>query len=243
MSEIGHNRPPSLLESIALTKAAIGEYLTNHPVIVSEQDALEAKPMLDRGTSAWAELDEERKKLGKPHRDQIDRINAAYKEQLDPLERAVQILKSRISDYLRKLQAERDRLANEKAAAARKAMNDAREADMRWAETAEAAGAGELVDVVAAAEEADHVMKAADKLAREADRAARDAENVRIGGGFKRAVGLRTTETLTVNDPGKALLAMGLTPKILDALISSARDYRRLRGTLPDGVISNTTST
>ena len=57
-----------------------------------------------------------------------------------------------------------------------------------------------------------------------------------------RALSLRTKEELTVDDAKKliaALLKVGpLSEKVQDALLSAARDYRKVKGKLPDGVLA-----
>jgi hypothetical protein len=50
---------------------------------------------------------------------------------------------------------------------------------------------------------------------------------------------MRSAETLTVTDACAAIAAMGLTPKIDEAIQSSARDWRRINRELPPGVVSN----
>ena len=79
---------------------------------------------------------------------------------------------------------------------------------------------------------------------RRADNAAARAERevpVRFGsvtGG--RAQTMRNHETLSVTDWMHAITVMGLTSKIEEALLSSARDYRKEHGELPAGIASNT---
>jgi hypothetical protein len=47
---------------------------------------------------------------------------------------------------------------------------------------------------------------------------------------------MRRTETLVLDDAAAAIAAIGVTDKIKDAILSSARDYRKLHGSLPAGV-------
>ena len=92
----------------------------------------------------------------------------------------------------------------------------------------------------AASLDADDAIAAAKRAEREAAVAERDAATVRVGGGWGRVASLRTKETLVVSDAAKAIKAIGMTDKIRDAILSSARDYRKLKGKLPAGIDATT---
>ena len=47
---------------------------------------------------------------------------------------------------------------------------------------------------------------------------------------------MRTVEVLAIENAELAIRAMGLTDKIRDAILSSARDYRREHEELPAGI-------
>jgi hypothetical protein len=47
---------------------------------------------------------------------------------------------------------------------------------------------------------------------------------------------MRTEKTLVLENYGRAIKAIGPNDKIRDAVLSAARDYRKLHGKLPDGV-------
>ena len=49
---------------------------------------------------------------------------------------------------------------------------------------------------------------------------------------------MRTVEVLVIDDVAKAIKILGLTDKIRDAVLSSARDFRKNFDELPDGVRS-----
>ena len=59
---------------------------------------------------------------------------------------------------------------------------------------------------------------------------------MKIGGGFDKSASLRNVETLHLDSYGKALKAIGPHPRIEEAILSAARDYRKQYGALPDGV-------
>ncbi len=96
------------------------------------------------------------------------------------------------------------------------------------------------MDVTQVVVEADRSLKVLEKAEREAARADRDT-HVKIGGGWGNAASLRTKETLVVISYGKAITAIGPNQKIADAILSAARDYRKLHGKLPNGVEAETT--
>ena len=97
------------------------------------------------------------------------------------------------------------------------------------------AAQGEFVDVGAAIQTADETCTQAKKLDHQASIAERDA-NVRIGGGFGRAASLRTKEMLILDDAIKAIIAIGVTDDIKEAILKSARAFRKLNGRLPAGI-------
>ena len=78
------------------------------------------------------------------------------------------------------------------------------------------------------------------KADREAARADK-ATHVKIGGGWGNSVSLRTKETLVLVSYAKAITAIGPNDKIRDAILSAARDYRKEKGHLPEGVSAETT--
>src|SRR6185312_9538969 len=95
---------------------------------------------------------------------------------------------------------------------------------------------GELgVDVTQVVVAADTAFSEFEHAAREAARAERDA-HVKIGGGWGRSASLRNKETLVIVHYGRALKAIGPNDKIREAILSAARDYRKEKGNLPDGV-------
>ena len=60
--EIGANNPPSAIEMARDQWKAINVFLTDHPAIVGEDDARQAKLFLDRGKAAIADLEAARTK-------------------------------------------------------------------------------------------------------------------------------------------------------------------------------------
>jgi hypothetical protein len=242
--EIGHNNPPP--DTIASARSAfnvLSQYLKSEPVVETREQAKAAKGQIDLAKSALDALESERDGLVRPLNERVKAVNEEFRAAREPLKRLLDEVKARLDRYLEA--EERRRLAEleERRCAAQEAERLAREAEAVEAEAKENAAEGEFTDVGAATAEADarfDEFKRADRAARIAERDA----NVRIGDGFGRSLSRRTTETLQVDDPVKALRALmkerggALPEKIGDAIKSAARDYRKAKGELPPGVSS-----
>lgn len=240
LAEIGHNNPPSAIDLARDAFVALSNFLKNTPVIETEETAREAKLFLDRAKATQGDLEAARKAEADPLYAAWKGVNERFKPATEHLSRVTDELKARLTAFIRAEEAKRQREAEEKRRAAEEAERAAREAEAAEREARENASMGEIgVDVGEAIQQADDAFDDAQRMAREAARAERDA-NVRIGGGFGRVASLRTKETLVVVDAAKAIKAIGLTDKIKDAILSSARDYRKLKGELPKGIIAET---
>lgn len=242
-----HNNPPPPIEFAKIALDEVSAWMAEHPVILTEDDARQAKLLIDRAKAALEAVEAERDSKVRPLNEQVKAINAEYKalhnadaKSPGTLDKILNELKSRLGAFLR---AEEDRrLAAAAAERARleEAERLAREAEAREADAIENAAAGEIgVDVAAVTGEADAAFKAFERQSRFAERAERDTK-VKIGGGFSNAVSLRTRETLVLDDAKACLKAVGVTPKIEEAMLSAARDYRKLKGELPKGVRAET---
>ena len=235
----GHNNPPSQIETAKETMGALSDWMKECPSIDTEEAAREAKLLVDRGKLAIADLEAERDAKVRPLNEKVKEINAAYRPSREQLTTVVDALSRRLTDYLRQIEQERIEAAQRAREAAEAAEKAAHEAEGREQEALAAGDSGELgVDVAAAVTEADQAFAGYKKAEREAQRAEREAENVRIGGGFRRSLSLREKETLVVVDGMKAILRIGITDGITEAIIKDARAYRKLHGHLPDGVQS-----
>lgn len=248
IAQIGHNRPPSAIDHAPDAMTALSDWMAEYPVIQSEEHAREAKALLDRAKGCAGDIEAERDSKVRPLNEQIASINSEYKsvhntdsKKPGTLDKIVNELKLRLTDFVKAEEARRVREADEKRRAAEAAEQAAREAEQREREAIENARNGELgVDVTQVVVEADSRFATFKKADREAARADRDT-HVRIGGGFGRAVSLRTVETLILDDPIQAIRAVGVNEAIRDAILSAARDYRKQNGKLPAGVSSATT--
>lgn len=240
---VGHNQPPSAIDLALTTIDAMSEWMKANPVIETGEQASEAKLLCDRAKAALDEIESERDKLVRPLNEQVDAINRDYKtlhntdkKKPGTYDRVFIELKARVSAFLIAEEEKRRKEAEAAAAKAAEAERLAREAEAKEREAIENAKAGEVdVDVVAVTADADASFAEFEKASRFAARAERDAK-VKLGGGFGKAASLRTVETLHLDSYGKALKAIGPHPKIEEAILSAAREYRKQHGALPEGV-------
>jgi hypothetical protein len=243
----GHNQPPDAIGHAGDVLADINRWLADHPVIESEDDAREAKPYLDRAKAALDEIESERVGKVQPLNDTVDAINAEYKalhniDKKKPgrFDKIVIELKARVAAFMLREEDRREKIAEQARLAQEEAERIAREAEAKEREALQNAAAGELdVDVAQVTTQADEAFSEFERQSRFAARAEKDTR-VKIGGGFGRTAALREVETLHLDSYAKALKAIGPNDKIRDAILSAARDYRRLHKQLPDGVSATT---
>lgn len=244
---IGANNPPGPIEQADVIIRALSDWMKDHPVIQTEEEARAAKPLMDRARAAQAEIEAARTSEVKPFNDKVSEINAEHKavHNTDPkkpgkLDRVFNELKSRVAAYL---QAEEQRRLRETAAARlaqEEAERIARELEEKERAALDDASAGVAdVDVAAVTEQANEAFAAFERTSRFADRAERNTK-VKIGGGFSSAVSLRTNEVLQVDDALKAIVIIGTTDRIREAILTEARAYRKANGRLPDGISATT---
>lgn len=235
-ARLGHNNPPGPIETAAGTTAEVSRWMADHPAIQTEADARAGKVLVDRAKAGLDEMEAERDGLVRPLNEQVRAINDRYRPARSTLEKLADELKKRLSAYARALEIERVRKAEEARKAAEEAERAAREAEQREREAIEDADQGVCdVDLGAASQEADAAFVAFRKADHTAARAERDSR-IRITGGFSKALGLRDRETLTVTDWQAAITELGLTDLIRDAILTSARAYRKAFRELPEGV-------
>ena len=238
---LGNNNPPSAIEDCQSAYRYLSDYLANHPVITTEEEARAAKTTVDHVKDALGAMETERDGRVRPLNTKVAEINGEYKKVREPLEKLFNELRDRLNTFI---EAERKRREKEAAEAARIAQENeqrARDAEAAEREAIDNAKAGEFTNVGAATAAADEAFADFQKSARHAARADK-ATNVRIGGGFGRALSQRSSETLVIEDPIKALAAIvkerngELPEKLADAIKTAARDYRKAKGSLPEGV-------
>jgi len=241
---IGGNNPPGPLDSGMDAVKDLSNFLAKNPVIETEEQARAAKTLVDRMRATLGDIEDTRIKLVKPLNDELSAINERFKSHhnTDPkkpgmFDKVFNELKARLTAFARAEEDRKAKIAAEAQARKDEAERLAREAEAAEREAIANARAGELgVDVTQVVIEADTRFAEFEKSAREAARAEREV-NTRIGGGFSgRALSMRTEKTLVLESYGRAITAIGKNEKIETAILSAARDYRRLHKKLPDGV-------
>lgn len=238
----GDNNPPDLIEHAQTVIDDINAWLSDHPVIETEEQARETKPFLDRAKAALDEIEAERDGKVRPLNEAVDAINAKYKalhnvDKKKPglFDRIVNELKARVGAFMLAEEQRREREADLARQAQAEAERIAREAEAKEAEALANAKAGEVIDVAEVTKAADEAFSNFEQSSRFAARAEKDTK-VKIGGGFQKAVSLRTVETLHLESYSKALKAIGPHEKIAEAILSAAREYRKTHCRLPEGV-------
>lgn len=243
---IGGNNPPGPIQYAAETMDALSDWMKDHPVIQTEDEAREAKLLIDRAKISLGEMEDERDAKVRPLNEQVSQINRKYKElhNIDKkkpgtFDKIFAELELRVEAFMLAEEAKRIEAANEARRKLEEAEQLAREAEAKEQEALQNAAVGELgVDVAEVTKQADVAYAGFERQSRFAARAERDT-TVRIGGGFKSALTLRTTEVLSIKSVDAAILilrAVGVTPKIEEAMLTSSRDYKKMSGKLPDGV-------
>lgn len=230
------NNPPSALEFCAETTADLGKWLEDHPVIQTEEDARAGKLLVDRATATIADAEAERDKLVRPLNEQVKEINGRFKGPRETLKAICATLSGRLLDYIQVEKAKREAEAEAKRRAAEEAERRAREAEEREQEAKEESKSGAVVDILQRSVEADQAFAALQKAEREAARAEKDT-HVKVGGGFRRALGVRTKEVLILQNWKAAIGDMGLSESLIEAILKEARAYRKAAGHLPAGII------
>ena len=220
----------------AETMRDLSDWMAEHPVVQSMEEAREAKVYIDRGKLCIKDLEDERDGKVRPLNEQVKEINATYKAPKEALSTVVNLLADRIAEFLAAERERREEAAREAARIAQEAEQRAREAERLEQEAVESANTGELgVDVASHVLAADESFKDFERASRKAALAEKET-HVKVSGGFSRAISLRQKETLIVTNPVVALNEIGMTEDIREAIVKSARAYRKLRGRLPAGV-------
>lgn len=245
LAVIGHNNPPppTTLERAQHAMDALAVFLNDNPVIERGEQLVEAKQLVERARGAMAELEAERDGIVRPLNEEVAAVNAKYKaiHNTDPkkpgvLDRVLAELKARLTAYAKAEEAKREREAELLRIEQAQKEHEAREAERLEAEAKANAGLGEVdTNVVAAIENADRKFEEYEAVSRFAARAEKGVP-VRIGGGAGKALSMRTEKILVLDSYSRAIKAIGPNDKIRDAILSAARDFRKLRGELPDGV-------
>lgn len=240
MSQLGHNQPPTMVETAREVLDHVNEWLKEHPVIQNDEEIKAAKVHIDRAKLCFKDLEAERDQKVRPLNEQVKTINESYRPTKETIQSIVRALEERAADFLRQEERRRQEAAAEAARIAHEAELAARLAEERERDAIRSANSGVLdVDIKDAVVQADSAFHDYERASRFAARAEKETK-VKVSGGFGRAISLREKETLVVVDAYAALRDMGVTDDIREAILKSARAYRRAFEELPDGIESQT---
>jgi hypothetical protein len=243
------NHPPAItlaerfmspaIDSARMAYTNTAAFLRETPVIENHVQAKTAANFFEQARKTIQDLEAERRRNVDPLNEEVKRINDCYRTPRSTLENIRDEVGRRMKVFADAEEAKRAAEAEAAVRAAQEAERIAREAEDREREARDDADNGAVVDVVRASAEADIAFTSFQQKAREAVRADK-AVNVRLDGGFDRAVSMRKNETLVLDDAFAALKAMGVNDKVREAILSAARAYRKLNGSLPEGVRAET---
>ena len=104
---MGGNNPPDLFAFSSETMFELSSWMKERPQIVSEDEAREAKLLLDRAKNCAGDIEAERIRLVTPLNEQLDDINIKYKtvhnkdaKKPGLLDKITNELKTRLSAFL-----------------------------------------------------------------------------------------------------------------------------------------------
>lgn len=232
---IGANNPPvpifDELSGLAAPLIATANlWLTERPKIEDEETATKAVAFKAQIDALLAKAETNRVAEKKPHDDAAKAVQNKWRGLMVPAETVLDLLKPRISDYLRRKEAARLKAEQEAREEADRKLREAQEAQRVADELAAQSALGELTgtaaDVVGAqvaAQDAVAEAKAADKVARAIETA---PSNVK-GAGFGRTAALRSSWSAEIEDFDKALKHFKKHPAILEAVQTLANALAR----------------
>lgn len=237
MNEVGHNKPPSMIEVCDQVAGDLNGWLAEHPVILTEDEVRDAKLLLDRSKLGLKDLEDERDKKVRPLNEQVKTINDEYRPTKGIVSTLNEELGKRIEAYILAEEAKRIAEAREAARRAAEAEAAARAAERAEQEALDARNTGELgIDIKTATTTADTAFREYERAERAAQ-VAEKATHVKVGGGFSRATSLRKVKVYNITDAAAALHAIGVTDDIRDAIVKGAKAYHEEHGEIPPGIL------
>ncbi len=239
---IGHNSPGAIIVTKDVVDLVSG-FLTETPVIQDGESARKAGGLVDNLRKCLQDIEDEREAKVKPLNSEVQQINGEYKryhntdkKKPGTYDKILLELRGRLTTFALAEESRRQAVVMEAVRVAEEAKSLAQAAEARETAVREGQSVGEIADIGQAIQETDEAIADAGLAHREALRADRNA-TVRIGTGG-RSIGLRTQETLVVDDVVKAVQSIGENDTITEAVQKAARAYRSLYGKLPGGVRS-----
>jgi hypothetical protein len=232
----GNNQPPGPIDDARVVYQTLAAFLKDAPVVENEQQALAANEKLAAGRSMVKSLETARDDEAKPLYTAWQDARAKYAPALDSLSKLVGEVSERLKAFMIAEDDRRKREIDEARKVAAEAEKLAREAEAAEVEARENASLGELVDIGEAIEKADEAFddfKHASRVAKIAEKDATVKFRSRFGA---KATTLRSKEVLTLDDAAAAIVEIGVTEKIKEAILSEARAFRKANDRLPAGV-------
>lgn len=234
----GHNNPPEVLQLAPETISDISGHMADMPVIENERDAKLMKLHIDRAVACVRDLKAECEGKVRPLDDKVTYIKGLYRRPRRMLGDLLDEMRARLELFVKAEQSRREAIAMQAAADAAAAEQRAREAERIEKERLDDAAKGEIgVNVADIMADADEAFEAYEKAERQAILAQKQT-HVKVGGGFSRAIGMRKKETLQITDAFAAISQMGVSDDIREAILKTARTFRKLNGRLPNGISS-----
>lgn len=241
---IGANNPPGPIDYAKEAVSQLNGFLAENPVIETPETAKQAGGYVERTSSVLAEMEDARTLVTRPLNAKLSEINDLYRTAKKPLEKLLNELRFRLTDFAGREEAKRIAQAEALRREAELVEMEARVAERREGEAIEAVRSGvcdvNLADAMGEATQAFADYSRADRIAQRAERGVPVRIASQMGG---RALSMRSKEVLILDDAAAAVGAMGLTEKISEAILSSARDYRKTHKELPAGVRAETERT
>ena len=232
---IGGNNPPGPIENAKTAFEALSDFLTETPVISDEKAAKLAKLFNDRTKATLGEVEDALENEATPLRKKWEDARAKYTPSIKSLQKLLDELNSRVTAYLKVEKAKAEEIARKAAEELAEKERIAREAEAKEREAKENASVGEIVDVGASIQAADAAFADYQQTSRFAARAEKAASRTRLGGGWGKAMSLKTRKVIILQDASKALAAVGLSDDLRACFITQARKYKADHGALPDG--------
>lgn len=231
-----HNNPPEVIDLASDVVQNISAFMAEMPVVGSEDAARGMKLQIDRVKLCVKDLEAERDGKVRPLNEQVDAINSRYRKPRTMLGNLLSEMLKRVHDFVKKEEHIRAMVALEAERKAREAERAAIEAERIERERLDDAAKGEIgINVAEVTADADEAFEAYERAERQAIIARKDI-HLKIGGGLSRAIGVKEREILSVKEPFLAMMMMGVTPDIEEAILKSARAWRKVHGKLPDGI-------
>lgn len=231
---IGHNMPP------AFDQNAYDELVDRVDAFLEVSDKWKPVPIETEEKASLlndqiaglrklhASVEAERVKQKKPHDDQAQAVQDAFKPQLDRITAAANTLKPKLNDYATLKQKRLDEEAARKKA----------EADKIAAEAAAKAEAAAQTASIDEKLEAEAAQKEAEAAQKEAAKAAKEKANIGSATGAARTYAKRKIKTARINNIRQLFLHYQANPKVVDLLQSLANAEVRAAkfdGTMPPG--------